>query len=98
MINLKTDPNETWARVELWRWQYGALPKPGDMRPLNVSTALRRMAGALNDGVAGQMPTLGNTVSVIKYVAELLEPKKLQTAKMTRNQRKAKKKKWVAEQ
>jgi hypothetical protein len=39
-INLTSDPGDSWAEVELWRWQYGDLPQPNDMRPLYVPAGL----------------------------------------------------------
>ncbi len=44
------NPEDSWAKVALWRWQYGTLPQPDDMRPLDVSAGLRGMAAAIRKG------------------------------------------------
>lgn len=70
-------PEEAWAQVELYRWQYGCLPR--DNRPIHVPTALRNMAAAL---VTEEPPAPGNVASVLAYVATQLE------AGPTKNQKK----------
>ena len=70
----QTDPNDDWARVELWRWQYGEIPGPGDqMRQLYVPAGLRRMAAAIKNPDGAEFPTLFNTAAVLVYLANLLE-------------------------
>ena len=70
----QTDPNDDWARVELWRWQYGELPGPGDqMRQLYVPAGLRRMAAAIKNPDGAEFPTQANTAAVLVYLANLLE-------------------------
>ncbi len=67
------DPNEEWARVVLWRWQYGELPVPGEAtpadKPLDEATGLENMAAALEDNNPVNYPTVFNVVSVLKYMA-----------------------------
>lgn len=74
------DPNDNWAQVELFRWQYGELPQPTDTRPLDVAEGLRKMSVALMEGcqkdaateAKENMPSPFNVVSVMQYVAKLL--------------------------
>lgn len=75
------DANDSWAQVELFRWQYGELPKMNDMRPLIPADGLRNMAQALEDGMkpdatpegkAGR-PDPFNVCSVMRYAAKLIE-------------------------
>jgi hypothetical protein len=72
-IELQHDPNDSWAEVELWRWQYGELPASTDMRPLDVAAALRGMAAAIEKGCKekkpDEMPSPFNVCSVLRYVA-----------------------------
>jgi hypothetical protein len=67
------DPEESWAQVELWRWQHGELPGPGDMRPLNVSEGLRGMAAAIETRDMSKFPSPFNVMTVLRYAAKLLE-------------------------
>lgn len=67
------DPNDSWARVELWRWQYGGLPAHDDMRPLDVSAGLRGMAAAITAGDRADFPAPGNVVAVLEYAAKVIE-------------------------
>lgn len=77
------DPNESWAQVELFRWQYGVLPESGDFRPLDVSIGIRNMAEALIKGCKksastedkANMPAPFNVYEVMKYAAKLIEQK-----------------------
>jgi len=66
------DPEDSWARVELWRWQYGTLPRPDDMRPLDVSAGLRGMATAIRQGNRDNFPSPGNVVAVLEYAAKAI--------------------------
>jgi hypothetical protein len=72
-IQLEHDPNDNWAEVELWRWQYGELPASTDMRPLNVPEGLRGIAAAIEKGCKehkpDEMPSPFNVCSVLRYVA-----------------------------
>lgn len=68
--------DDSWAKVELWRWQYGELPKAGDSRPLDIPKALVAMAEALRKGCEtgnlGLMPTPFNVCEVLKFCARQL--------------------------
>lgn len=71
------DPNDSWAQVELYRWQHGHLPgedgKPE--QPLNVAEGLRKMADALDMGDPSTWPSPFNVISVLRYAAKKLEEK-----------------------
>lgn len=75
------DYNDTWARVELHRWQYGELPQPSDRRPLVIAEGLRNMAQAIENGCKRDathadreaMPEPFNVVSVMRFVAKMVE-------------------------
>jgi hypothetical protein len=75
------DPADSWAQVELHRWQYGELPQPTDMRPLNVAEGLRKMADAIQTGCHREataeqrenMPAPFNVCSVMRYAAKLFD-------------------------
>jgi len=73
----------SWAKVELFRWQYGCLPASDDFRPLDVPTALRNMAKAITEGCKLKdpqlMPSPGNVISVLEYAAHLIEAKPVST-------------------
>ena len=66
------DLEESWARVELWRWQYGTLPQSDDMRPLDVSKGLQGMAAAIRKGDRSNFPTPFNVIAVLEYAAKLI--------------------------
>lgn len=71
------DPNDSWAQVELYRWQYGELPPQDDTcKRLDEPTALRAMADALEEGCKSKnrdaMPSPYNVVSVMRYAAKQL--------------------------
>ncbi len=67
------NPADSWAKVELYRWQHGELP--GD-KPLNESKALLAMADAIEKGCKENnreiMPSSFNVVSVMRYIAKKL--------------------------
>ena len=63
---------DSWAKVELWRWQYGTLPRQDDMRPLDVSEGLRGMAAAIRKGDRSNFPTPFNVITVLEYVANVI--------------------------
>ncbi len=65
-------PEDSWAKVELWRWQYGTLPRQDDMRPLDVSEGLRGMAAAIRKGDRSNFPTPFNVITVLEYVANVI--------------------------
>lgn len=72
---------DSWALVELHRWQYGELPQPNDTRPLVISIGLQNMANALEAGmkkdatpeVRQAMPDPFNVCAVLRYTAKTLE-------------------------
>jgi hypothetical protein len=70
-------PDDSWAQVELFRWQYGVLPEPDDMRPIIVPEALKKMAEALRAnmkaGTLEKAPDPFNCSQVMLYAAKLLE-------------------------
>lgn len=74
-INLVEDSNDSWAQVELYRWQYGELPS-SDIKELNESVALEKMAKAIEVGDRNNFPTPFNVVSVLRYVSKLLSKNK----------------------
>ena len=65
-------PEDSWAKVELWRWQYGTLPQPDDMRPLDVAAGLRGMAEAIRKGDRNNFPTPFNVIAVLEYAAKII--------------------------
>lgn len=78
------DPEDSWAQVELYRWQTGDLPpQDGSGPPLDPAKGLRNMAEALFIGTHKSAteeqrkacPDPFNTVSVLRYAAKLLEVK-----------------------
>ena len=81
MTHLTGDPTDSWAAVELFRWQYGKLPSTTDMRPLDVPVALRAMAAALLRVSPSEWPTPQNLSSVLFYVAKQLTEQQKQAAK-----------------
>ena len=67
------DPEDSWVRVELWRWQYGTLPAADDMRPLDVPTGLDGMADALTEPKHyGEWPAPRNTAAALRYAAKII--------------------------
>jgi hypothetical protein len=65
------DPDDSWARVELYRWQYGELP--GD-KPLDECAGLLKLAEALDSTMPSvPMPAPTNVAVVLRYVARLLK-------------------------
>lgn len=73
------NPEDSWAQVELFRWQYGQLPAEDDFRPLDEPAALLAMADALEVGCKtgnrDAMPSPFNVCAVMRYVARKLPPK-----------------------
>lgn len=75
-VNLTRDPNDSWAEVELYRWQHGELPpQDGNCKELNVPEALNKMAEAFekNRNEPKNWPAPFNIVSVLKYAAKLIK-------------------------
>lgn len=74
-VQLDRDPNDSWAQVELYRWQYGELPPQNDTcKQLDEPAALRAMADAIEAGCKSgkreDMPSPYNVCSVLRYVAK----------------------------
>jgi len=74
------DANDSWALVELYRWQYGVLPgdrndKP-EGRPLDIPEAMEKMAKALTAKDGEEMPTPMNVASVLMFAAKLVKQQK----------------------
>lgn len=69
------DPDDSWAAVELYRWQHGCLPNhPGhEEKPLDEVAGLRAMATAIERGDVNNFPSPMNVVSVLNYAAKLIE-------------------------
>lgn len=72
LIGSLPSPGDSWARVELWRWQYGTLPQPSGMRPLDVASGLRGMAAAIRKGDHENFPSPMNVATVLEYAARLI--------------------------
>lgn len=70
------DPEETWAIVELYRWQHGTLPMGPDQKPLELSKAVRGMAKAFEKD-STEWPAPFNVASVLNYLANKLEKHKI---------------------
>ncbi len=70
------NPNDSWAQVELHRWQFGDLPAPDDTRKMIPSEGLRGMANALKEKDQRKWPAPFNIISVLEYVAKLLDESK----------------------
>ena len=73
MSALTGEPNDSWASVELYRWQYGELPPPTGSRPLDVSAALIKMAEALSQPDQSKWPSPFNIASVLAFTAKKLK-------------------------
>lgn len=66
------DPDDSWAMVELHRWQHGHMPQdPAEQ--LNVPEGLRGMAKAIEVGNPKNFPAPSNVVDVLRFVAKSLE-------------------------
>ena len=65
-------PDDSWARVELYRWQYGELPN-NDSPPLSVPKGLQAMAKAIRDGDADNFPSPYNVITVLEYASRIIE-------------------------
>ena len=67
------NPDDDFAMVELWRWQYGKLPLFGETRSLDLPAGLRAMARAIRSGCeardASKMPTPDNVCEVLEFCA-----------------------------
>jgi hypothetical protein len=75
MAALGCESNDSWAAVELYRWQHGELPPPTGSKPLDVPVALAKMAEALSQPDQKKWPAPFNVASVLAYAAKLLQDK-----------------------
>lgn len=77
--SLKTipDPEDSWAMVELYRWQHGELPHDSNEKSLNESEALISMASAIERGVSENdwsvMPSPHSVCSILRYMARKIK-------------------------
>lgn len=70
---LTGEANDSWAAVELFRWQYGELPKPGDLRRMSIPEAMRKMADGFMAKSPSGWPSPMNLMSVFEYAAKEIE-------------------------
>lgn len=72
-VELDYDPNDSWALVELSRWQTGELPNP-DSPPLDISLALKHIANNIEKNVKSHTPehliSPSNLVSILRYLSK----------------------------
>ena len=67
------NPEDSWAQVELYRWQYGELPPQDETcKKLDISKGLEGMAAAIEKGDQTNFPTPLNVFSALRYAAKLL--------------------------
>lgn len=63
-VYLKEDALDSWALVELYRWQHGDLPDE-NYKPLNIDQALLNCAKNMGEG---NVPEVFNVMSVLDYL------------------------------
>ena len=65
--------DKAWAEVELFRWCYGELPNPADMRKIDISKALENIADGIISGLYNkneeEIISPQNLCSVLYYLA-----------------------------
>ena len=66
------DPEDSYAQVELYRWQHGELPFD-DSKDLDVSKGLIGMADAIDKRDLDNFPAPFNVSSVLRYAAKKLK-------------------------
>ena len=66
------DGNDSWAMVELYRWQYGRLPVGIDEK-LSIPIALNKMADAIEKKDMNNFPTPLAVMSILRFVAKKLK-------------------------
>ena len=66
------DPNDSWAKVEIYRWQHGELPPHDEKleKPFDECLGLIGMANAIEVGNPKNFPTPENVASVLRYAAK----------------------------
>jgi len=69
------DQDDSWAEVELYRWQHGKLRNaPGHVeQPFSAPEGLRGMAKAIELGDRNNFPTPFNVTAVLAYAARRIE-------------------------
>lgn len=71
---ISPNPEDSWAMVELYRWQYGHLPTDDCTdKPLIVSDGLKGMADAFSSVDAEDWPHPMNIAAVLRYVSNLVK-------------------------
>ena len=70
-MNEPHNPDDSWAIVELYRWQHGELPpNDGTCKPLDLEKGAMAMADALlESSEPGAMPTPYNAAKIIQFLA-----------------------------
>ena len=66
------DPADSFAQVELYRWQHGELPEHSNEKPLDVSVALEAMSEAIKVMDMGNFPSPRSIIIALEYAAKLL--------------------------
>ena len=62
------DPNDSWAQVELYRWQHGELPPQDDTcKALSVPAGLRGMATAIEKRDYGDFRSAASDVASVLF-------------------------------
>lgn len=69
---IEDDTNDSWAEVELFRWQYGVLPTPGDDRKLDIAAGIAGMAKAIAKNDPENFPTPYNVMAVLRFASKKL--------------------------
>jgi NTP pyrophosphatase (non-canonical NTP hydrolase) len=69
---IEDDTNDSWAEVELFRWQYGEMPTLADDRKLDISAGLNAMAEAIRKGNPENFPAPHNVISVLQFASKQL--------------------------
>lgn len=59
---------DMWVEVELFRWQYGEMPRRGDTRRVDIAAALEGVANGLSTGDV-EVPSSSNLVLVMRWLA-----------------------------
>jgi hypothetical protein len=78
VASLDSVDNDSWARVELYRWQTGSLPLASDLpsaansKPIDIAEGLRAMAKSFTEKNQSKWPTPMSVASVLTYVAKLI--------------------------
>ncbi len=68
---LHSTGNDSWARVELYRWQHDKLPTDNDNQEMIISKALSSAAIKLINPIEGQTISPLAVASVLMYLSKL---------------------------